>query len=399
MQSEGEHTAGSNIFIFNASNDVALATNSPHYTPTKTIHKLEADLGVIPLVFAKPGDIVLVETLPDAVYLDKMKQNGFQLPRFVEKRLFFQKKQYLNCQINKLKPWGWSLSVYNDLRELKPFTSGAFKESPHFEWNPALRELSGRSTASRLLSAIIDLRLPFCIDERGLPIKVTSFVDVDALLEERGKIVLKAPWSSSGRGVLMLEKGHFNAVNKAWVQGVINEQGYLMAETWYERLEDLSFLYSVTRAKVELLTISSFITAEKGQYLGSYIHKPVHSREYSGIVAELSSTRLLDIVAGLMQDMGFCDLYEGWIGVDAMIVRHGGRTLLHPCLEINCRYTMGHVAYALQGDIPAGGQAILRIGSISEYESSRNRGGEKGVTAITPVNNSTRFVGWVGLSH
>jgi hypothetical protein len=39
--------------------------------------------------------------------------------------------------------------------------------------------------------------------------------------------------------------------------------------------------------------------------------------------------------------------YAGPLGVDLMVVRKEGELLLHPCVEINLRNTMGHVALLL----------------------------------------------------
>jgi hypothetical protein len=42
--------------------------------------------------------------------------------------------------------------------------------------------------------------------------------------------------------------------------------------------------------------------------------------------------------------------YEGPFGIDMMIVASNDGCLLHPCIEINLRRTMGHVALSLMPD-------------------------------------------------
>ena len=39
-----------------------------------------------------------------------------------------------------------------------------------------------------------------------------------------------------------------------------------------------------------------------------------------------------------------CGVYAGPLGIDMMVVRHEGSLLVHPCVEMNLRATMGHVA-------------------------------------------------------
>jgi len=44
------------------------------------------------------------------------------------------------------------------------------------------------------------------------------------------------------------------------------------------------------------------------------------------------------------------DDYRGPFGLDMMVVKGDGGFLLHPCVEINLRRTMGHVALLLSPD-------------------------------------------------
>ena len=42
--------------------------------------------------------------------------------------------------------------------------------------------------------------------------------------------------------------------------------------------------------------------------------------------------------------------YTGPLGVDLMVIKKDEAHLLHPCVEINLRNTMGHVALLLNGE-------------------------------------------------
>ena len=55
----------------------------------------------------------------------------------------------------------------------------------------------------------------------------------------------------------------------------------------------------------------------------------------------------------------FSGYYTGPLGVDMMVVRAAdGSSLLHPCVEINVRMTMGHVALALSSKSLRGTMSI-----------------------------------------
>ena len=62
------------------------------------------------------------------------------------------------------------------------------------------------------------------------------------------------------------------------------------------------------------------------------------------------------------------NIYKGEFGVDMMIVSAPGHEgfLLHPCVEINFRMTMGHVALALS-PTPFEPQQLMRIDYDGHY--------------------------------
>ncbi len=62
--------------------------------------------------------------------------------------------------------------------------------------------------------------------------------------------------------------------------------------------------------------------------------------------------------------------YSGWLGVDSIICETDNNKLLfHPCLEINCRHTMGAVVLALRDRLAEGSGGIFQImyGKENQY--------------------------------
>ena len=75
----------------------------------------------------------------------------------------------------------------------------------------------------------------------------------------------------------------------------------------------------------------------------------------------------MDIVEGALRDIAILaqdkisPLYTGPFGIDMMVVRNNhDEHVLHPCVELNLRRTMGHVALSLPTafDVPT---KVMRI--------------------------------------
>jgi len=99
--------------------------------------------------------------------------------------------------------------------------------------------------------------------------------------------------------------------------------------------------------------LSLFMTVH-GQYRGNIIARPEWQRGYVERFLpfgcyERAVGRLLEILPTAYKS------YRGPIGVDMMISsdvlagRQAGRTRLHPCVEVNLRQTMGHLALSFAG--------------------------------------------------
>ena len=392
------------VYIFNASNDVALAVNSPSFTPPAILKKLEDDLAVIPMLFARAGDIVVVEQIPDDDYIAYVKDLGFNIPTFICKKDFFNNSYFNHNSFNTIKPWGWSLSIHRQFKDVKTRTTDSFKKSVNASYDPILRELSGRKTANNVLQGILAHEFPFCVGFTSLPVEVDDINDVDRLFAKWTRVVVKEPWSSSGRGVYILTGSSIDSYARKNIESAIKKQGYVMVEPWFNRIVDLSFLYSISPDGVNFLGESVFLTKNGGQYEGSYIHYNKIDKDTSLFLSSVLSSDFINVLAEGLRSVGFSRYYEGWIGVDAMIVNSNGLMLLHPCLEVNCRYTMGHVAYVLKCRVDPSVTVVLKVGSLDEYRLARagkvclksfNGLINQGVGAITPVNDTTRFVCWV----
>ena len=108
--------------------------------------------------------------------------------------------------------------------------------------------------------------------------------------------------------------------------------------------------------EVLFLGCSLFSTTETGAYTGHFVDTPARLQERflqlwqtSSIEISLSIDEVEEAFACLLQRLTealsalLADRYAGPCGVDVLFTPSG----IHPCVEINLRRTMGHVALAI----------------------------------------------------
>ena len=133
------------------------------------------------------------------------------------------------------------------------------------------------------------------------------------------------------------------------MRGVLRQQGGIMVEPLYNKVYDFGIEFMANAdGTVDFLGLSLFDT-RGGAYTASICATENDKRE---MLSRYVDMELLDniclqirqIVAPLMSGV-----YSGPFGVDMMAVaRSEGESFwLHPCVELNLRRTMGHVALAL----------------------------------------------------
>ena len=182
----------------------------------------------------------------------------------------------------------------------------------------------------------------------GLSSLQDSLSGVRQFLAVHRHIVLKAPWSSSGRGVRFVE-GELNVYHERWVSNVIDRQGCIVAEPYYNKVKDFGMEFeSDGQGRVRYLGLSLFHTTN-GAYTGNVL---ADEEEKKSVIYHYLSERFVEKVKEKIECIlgeVFRGKYRGPLGVDMMIVAgEGGQGfLLHPCVEINLRRTMGHVALEL----------------------------------------------------
>lgn len=324
------------LHIFNPEHDMALAANDPFWTAPHAGRQMRADLGWIPALWAADSDLVLVDNKEIAEFSSKKISHSNRNVHFVELKDIMRDSN-LASSINDIKPWGWDINLRGQL-----LRSG-IKECymPDNSHMATIRELSGRSTASRLLSSI-------CLTSHllhGEARACRTFDDVVAQMTDYSQVVLKTPWSCSGRGVRYVRDIDGNT--ERWVRKTLEKQGYIMVEPYYDKVKDFGMEFtSLADGTVRYEGLSLFRTLN-GTYIGSILATEDEKR---GMLAKYIPTDLLDSICRFICDWMRCEIngrYVGPFGVDMMIIKTHNGLKVNPCVEINLRRTMGHVALSL----------------------------------------------------
>jgi hypothetical protein len=162
--------------------------------------------------------------------------------------------------------------------------------------------------------------------------------------------MIKAPWSSSGRGLQPITKTPVHP--KVWekVMAIARDQGFAIAEPLLNKALDLALLFELKNGKVEYLGTSYFYTNNKGQYEGNYLNGlPDKTDKQTISFAEYTVEVIRQPIIKAIENSKMATLYEGVFGVDTLIYFDQNNNLkINPCLEINVRHTMGLLALRLE---------------------------------------------------
>ena len=307
------------LHLFNPEHDIALAAHLAHFTAPHAARQLKADLCWLPALWAGADDAVLVE---NASYARKAcsrlyKKLGHLVPLFVER------EQLPQLDITAVDPWGWDAALATDLQRWG-VSADVMPDTTQLE---RYRQLSHRRTSAQLLPS---LRIEGTVGEA---VECASLEQVEDCMERWGQIVVKSPWSSSGRGV------HFS-LQKGWINNIIKQQGCVMVEPYYNKVKDFGMEFERDASgQIQYLGLSLFHT-KNGAYIGNLLATEEAKREEMGRYVSLE---LLDEIKQHIIDHAQLGDYQGPFGIDMMIVKEG----VHPCVELNLRRTMGHVALSM----------------------------------------------------
>jgi hypothetical protein len=353
----------SDIFLYNPTCEYAVANGKTSWQPNRLLQKMEADLSTLPMFLAKKGDYILVENIPSESFLETFYQPGLELPEFILTRDAVKSRAFLEFPKGKLKPWGWSPSAHQLLAPLKPSCSKEFLNSPVSTWKAEYRELYSKKFALEILQQLTTKRASdVFLSEPLFPAICSTQNEIEKLINIHGQVMVKAPWSSSGRGLQPITKTPVHP--KVWekVMGIINDQGFVMVEPLLGKALDLAFQFELTGGKVFFLGISNFVADKKGQYLGNHLNGlPENLDPEVSAFAKAAPALIIQPLIETLENSGLAKNYEGNFGVDTLIYWDKNHNLkINPCLEINVRQNMGLLSLRLETLVHPEKKAMFR---------------------------------------
>ena len=301
---------------------MALAYGGPYFMPPANALKMAHDLAALPMWYAFEGGDVW---LPDTSQIEWMKNycpcarvaNGVVNP-------------FLTGYYQEVRPWGWSNSMAHRLH-----VQGANQElCPSSSWLERIRVLSARGTSLHVLHT---LNFPHSYRQAQ---SISLYSDVEAFVHTHGKVLLKAPWSGSGRGVQFIEE-RMSVSLQGWVNHILKTQGYVIAEPFYDKVVDFAMEFKSSAQGVTYAGYSWFETDSRGIYKENILasDKKIEEwlscyvdREMLYAIRQSLEEKLSEVIDGV---------YVGYLGVDMMVCRADGGYKIHPCVEINLRMNMG----------------------------------------------------------
>lgn len=235
-------------------------------------------------------------------------------------------------------PWGWSLATKERYRKMGvPDT-----QLPTDKWLEEVRKLSSREFGTAYYKRMVT----YLGSDSGLvpcqALFYTNSAEVFSFIDIHPRHIIKAPWSSSGRGNMVVNGGTYNQNQSLRLRAerLIKEQGGVVVEPFYDDKElDFAMEFQVAEKAVEFLGYSVFFADETGRYKGNR----VASQDQLMKEIDLSPKLLGKLIQYHKQSLAGLP-YHGSVGIDMMRLADGR---VHPCVEINFRMTMGLLALLL----------------------------------------------------
>lgn len=379
------------IYIFNPENDLALAYGKENYTAPPLATQLRYDLQMLPLWYAEPESKIYANDVDNQEWLSKMcKQYEISVSVISDNNIFRGKEHF--------SPWGWSLDMRKRLLDKKVNES----RLPSIQDISKVRKLSHRSSSIYINKALCS----------GL--EATQCTDFESVKNYAGAYPLcyiKAPWSSSGKGVFhVLDKEAIDF--ERWTRGILKRQGSVMCECELDNRLDFAMEFYSDGSKVKFVGYSVFendrhCSFDKGVVASTpRLEHIINESVGNDTSLPMLRKQIIPVLETLI-DGG----YVGYFGVDMMVHSQDGTMKINPCVELNLRMTMGCVtAIFAERYMDAQAQGIFRVEYYKSTESLLDNVSKlqklyspvycqgklmKGLQLLSPIYATSRYCAYV----
>ena len=334
----------SQLCIFNPDHDLALAHGANHYVSPTSAVKFAADAALLPLWLAE--DAMVCATLPPlpASFMETAYRCGLQV------QLADSWHEVARC--DRILPWGWNHNLARHLQK-QSIPAALLPTDQQLE---KIRELSHRRL-SRQAMQFLQGRLPDTA-ERPLPAtELTTIEEVEHFVAQHGEVVLKMPWSGSGRG-LRLIKGTMTTHQRGWATQSIRKYGCVMGELYYAVVQDFAIEFDLSQSPS--FCGYSLFTTRHGVYQENLLLSDAMIEQRLSAYVKLPLIHAVREAMEEFLDLQVAPYYQGIVGVDMFVYQKDGEYYLHPAVELNLRLTMGWAAHQFY-------RRYVREGSVGRW--------------------------------
>ncbi len=305
------------LWYMNADFEMELAAQhrGAVYRRPGAFDKINRRLAAHLLWLARPGDALLLDEFPDPVLVAEAKQRGVEL--VLKTRAGDQSDRIFT-------PWGWTKSAVA-LGE----NVGAVVRHPSLETIARVN--------SKLWSYALEQQLGVAVAGAGV---ACDFEELQQTIEKacrqpNDKWVIKSEFGFAARERVLGRGSLLGGAQATWAQRQLAKGETLLFQPWLDVRREYGVVMNIqSNGKVEIEGISDLQTNGAGTGYGYLLGRKIDpQRKFE-----------LEEFAHIVGARLFKEGYTGAAGMDALEHAHG----LHPLLEINARYTMGHVAVAVE---------------------------------------------------
>ena len=316
------------LLYFNPETEYALASGASFYTPPAVVEEMKHANQLLPRYWAEPGDIILVDDAGGV-------ESQYEIVDWSMLQTLFSEHPDLTVE-----PWGWNKALAVKLASHG--VPGA--NLPTMPTIDNIRRLAHRRTTIAANAAWNSLMESADDDFKvDLPVELFAEEDCRQFAARVPGCWFKAPWSSSGRGVINTGADMTETAVGEWCHGIIRRQGSVLAETPAEREADYATEWLLKEGKAEYIGLSHFKTSNRGKYLSNSELSQSMLEVFFNRTSRLDIYKVVEMQKKVLEDI-FAG-YSGPLGVDMILEKYGG---LRPFVEINVRRTMGMVALDIQ---------------------------------------------------
>ena len=353
----------SRLWVFNPGHEEALSfSREKRYTLSKEIRWMRHELSPLLRLLASGEDLIYAPASPDGIPARLLNAEGDDLPAGCD----------LPAELSVVL-WGLDDHIVRELRECPLFLATTLLFPPI---TPSYLRLSHRRASYDLLAYLVsELGYPSDllprwieagVDKSDTELRLRAAIEgiKSRPLGDPTRVLIKRPYSSSGRGVfplpLPLQEKHLEAL-----VGSCTRSGSVSIEPYLEVVDNWALEYTRSESgEVSFFALSHFDTLPSGRaYLGNILTSPEDLWErLTSLMSEEALLALINAQCTWLEEELSDSQYTGYIGIDLFFYRDGERLRLHPCVEINLRTTMGVLAhFAYEQYVPDGRKGVFRL--------------------------------------